>query len=171
MKLSYYEIQETQTETVKDLLKYWKEETRLCGATCVLKYFWTSAPSSKHLIFQTISVCGRYQCQIKLHIAFNEVPYTKIQTAAVREGVNRNCSHEFVWRNVTWTVGCTVICLGTVDVTNRHIRTVIWQTNGGFVSNGRQASNTRQARDSSRCSNIWTVTIVWISRKLLNELL
>jgi hypothetical protein len=139
MKLSYYEIQDTHTETLKEVLKCWTEETCLCGATCVLKYVSKSSLSGKHLIFQTISVCVRYQCQIKLHIAFNEVPYTKIQIAALREGVNRKCSLEFLWWNVTWTVGCAVTCLATGDVTNRHIRTVIWQTKGGFVSNGRQA--------------------------------
>jgi hypothetical protein len=88
----------------------------------------------------------------KLHIAFNEATYTKIQIAAVREGVNCNCSR--VWRNVTWTVGSAVNCVATVDVTNRHIRTVIWETKGGFVSNNRQERNTRQARDSSRCSTV-----------------
>jgi hypothetical protein len=54
-----------------------------------------SPPTRKHLIFQTISVCGRYRCQKKLHIAFNEVTCTKIQIAAVREGVNRNYSPAF----------------------------------------------------------------------------
>jgi hypothetical protein len=51
----------------------------------------------KHLIFQTISDFGRYQCQKKLHIASNEVTYTKIQIAAVREKVNRDCSSAFCW--------------------------------------------------------------------------
>jgi len=47
----------------------------------------------------------------------------------------------FVWRNVTWTVGCAVNCLATVDLTHWHIPTVIWQT-----------TNTGQTRDSSRYS-------------------
>jgi len=33
-------------------------------------------------------------------------------------------------------------------------RTVIWQKEGGFVSNDRQHRNTVQARDSSRCSTV-----------------
>jgi hypothetical protein len=45
------------------------------------------------MIFQTISVCGRYECQKKLHIAFNAVTDSKIEIAAVREGLYSNWIH------------------------------------------------------------------------------
>jgi hypothetical protein len=58
------------------------------------------SPSSKHLIFQMISVFGRYHSQTKLHNPFNEVTYIKIQTPAVREGVTVTAVVHFVWE--TW---------------------------------------------------------------------
>jgi hypothetical protein len=96
-----------------------------------------------------MTVCGRYQCQKKLHNTINEVTYSKIKIPAVREG-DMQC----VWRNETWRVGCEVSCLAAVHLTNRHIRRVICKTKGGFVSNDRQSRATRQARDIFRCSTV-----------------
>ena len=103
-----------------------------------------SSSSKKNLIFQKISVCGRYHCQNKLHIAFSDVTCTKIQISSC-EG-----------RSQLWLQSCTlfvetwleesgaVTSLATVDVTKKHIRTLNWKTRGGFVSIDRQVRNKRQ---------------------------
>jgi len=75
-------------------------------------------PNIEDLIFQTISACGQYQYQKKLYIAFNEVTYSKYKyqlwgkKSTVTKVINSVC------RNVTWTLGCAVNCLATVDVTD-----------------------------------------------------
>jgi len=80
-----------------------------------------SSPTRKHLMFQKISVCGRYQCQKNfiLHSLKSLTPKYRCQLWG-KESTLTTVVH-FVWRNVTWTVGCAVNCVATVDVTNRHI--------------------------------------------------
>jgi hypothetical protein len=72
IKPSYYEVQNTHTETLKEVLKYLKGRYVPLGPL-VDRNISLSCLDRKHLIFQKISVCGRYQCQKKLHTAFNEV--------------------------------------------------------------------------------------------------
>jgi hypothetical protein len=83
------------------------------------------------LIFQKISVCGRYQCQKKLHIAFNEVTHTKIQIPALRKGVNRHYSRAFCLEKRDLNSG---VCSHWISYCwrDRHIRTVIGKTKGVF---------------------------------------
>ena len=113
-----------------------------------------SSPSRKHLIFKKMAVCGRYQCQKKLHISFNEVIYTKIQIAAVMEGVKSNYSRAFclVKRDLNSGV-CSELCSYCWRDRQTHPDSDLTDE-GCFVSDDRQDRNTRQARDSSRCSTV-----------------
>jgi hypothetical protein len=61
--------------------------------TIVERNILLSPPTGKPVISKYMTVCGRYQCQKKLHITFNEVPYTKIQIPTVRERAYRIYRH------------------------------------------------------------------------------
>jgi hypothetical protein len=71
LKPNCYEIQHTYQEN----LKKWTEvpEWKICSPVgpFVGRNNFLSPPIRKNLIFQTISDCGRYNCQKKLHIALN----------------------------------------------------------------------------------------------------
>ena len=151
MKPNCYEMQTTCTESLKNLLNYLNRRYVPCGTSCRKKLFPKSS-DQKTLDMSKVIGLWRYQCQEKLHIAYSEVTCTKIQIAAVREGVNSNCSGAFCLEKRDLKSGeCCELCSYCWRDKQTHPDSDLTDE-GWFVSNDRQQRDTRQARDVSRCS-------------------
>ena len=155
IKPNYYEIQNTHAENFKGVSEILERSIRPLVGPLVYWNIFLNSSSRKHLIFQRYRSVGDISAKINFILLSMKSLTAKYREQLWGKESTVTTVMHFVSMNVTWIMGCAVTCLATVDVTNRHIRAVIWQTKGGLVSSDKQARNTRQARDSSRCSNSW----------------